>query len=105
MYNFLIAALIGLSAGIIDVVPMIIMKLDKTSCISAFTHYLVLGFIIPFIDFGINPIITGIIVSFITALPVMVIVYAKDKKAIIPITIFSIILGAAIGFAGDKFIG
>lgn len=105
MNNFLIAAVIGLTAGIIDVVPMIIMKLDKTSCISAFVHYLVLGFIIPFIYFGINPIITGIIVSFITALPVMVIVFSKDKKSIIPITIFSIILGAAIGFAGDKFIG
>ena len=39
MNNFLIAILIGLVAGIIDVVPMIIQKLDKGSCLSAFVHY------------------------------------------------------------------
>jgi hypothetical protein len=105
MNDFLIAVLIGLAAGLIDVTPMIIMKLEKVANISAFTHYFVLGLIIPFIEWGLNPWITGVIVSFVTALPVMIIVFPKDKKALIPMTIFSIILGAGIGLAGAKFIG
>lgn len=105
MNNILIAIIIGLVAGLIDVIPMIIMKLEKSANISAFVHYFVLGLIIPFVGWDMTPWLKGIIISFLTAIPVMVIVYPKDKKAIIPMIIFSLILGAGIGMAGAKFIG
>jgi hypothetical protein len=105
MNDFLIAIIIGLVAGLIDVAPMIIMKLDKVANISAFVHYFVLGLIIPFVSWDIAPWIKGIIISFLSALPVMIIVYPKDKKAIIPMIVFSLILGAGIGIAGAKLIG
>lgn len=104
MNNFLIAIVIGLVAGLIDVTPMIIMKLEKAANISAFVHYFVLGLIIPFVSWDITPWIKGIIISFLSALPVMIIVFPKDKKAIIPMIVFSVILGAGIGIAGAKFI-
>jgi len=105
MNNFLIAILIGLAAGIIDVVPMIIQKLDRESCLSAFVHYFALGMIIPFVNWDLAPWLSGICISLLTALPVMIIVYRKDKKAIVPMFIFSILLGAGIGLASAKFIG
>ncbi len=105
MNSILIAILIGLVAGLIDVTPMIIMKLEKVANISAFVHYFVLGLIIPFVSWDIAPWVKGIIISFLSVLPVMIIVYPKDKKAVIPMTIFAIILGAGIGLVGDKFIG
>ena len=43
MKNILIALIIGLSAAIIDVVPMIIQRIDKSACISAFLQWIVLG--------------------------------------------------------------
>ena len=48
--NFLLTLLIGIGAGVIDVLPMIKMKVDKYSCISAFVYYV----IVPFVIFGIN---------------------------------------------------
>ena len=105
MNNLLIALIIGLAAGLIDVIPMIIQKLDKTSCFSAFIHYFILGLIIPYVSWDLDPWFKGMIISLLMALPVMVIVYSKDKKAIIPMIIFAIILGAGIGIAGAKFIG
>jgi len=104
MNDLLIALLIGIVAGLIDVIPMIIQKLDKVSCYSAFVHYLVLGLIIPFVDWGIAPWVTGLLIAFLTAIPIMIIVYPKDKKALIPIFLFSLFLGAGIGLAGAKFI-
>ena len=104
MNNLLIALIIGLVAGTIDVIPMLIMKLDKISNLSAFFHYFALGIIISFVDFGISPVLTGIIVSILVAIPVMIIVFPKDKKALIPMTVFAIGLGAAIGWAGSRFI-
>lgn len=105
MNDILIAVLIGVVAGIIDVIPMILMKLDKVANLSAFTHYFVLGIIIPFVDWGLEPWMTGVIISFLSAIPVMIMSYPHDKKSLIPISVFSVILGAAIGFAGAKFIG
>ncbi len=105
MNSFFIAIIIGLVAATIDVIPMIIQKLDKRSNISAFIHYLALGLIIPFVNWDMAPWLKGIIIAFITAIPTMIIVSSEDKKAIIPMIIFSVILGAAIGIAGAKFIG
>ena len=105
MNNILITIIIGLAAALIDVIPMIIQKLDKVSCISAFIHYFMLGLIIPFVNWELTPWLKGMVISLMMALPVMVIVYSKDKKAIIPMIIFALILGAGIGIAGAKFIG
>lgn len=55
MNDFLIVIVIGLVAGLIDVTPMIMMKLDKAANISAFVHYFVLGLIIPFVSWDVTP--------------------------------------------------
>jgi len=104
MNNIVIALLIGLVAGLIDTIPMVIQKLDKRDTLSAFLHYLALGLIIPFVNWGIAPWLTGIIIAVLTSVPIMIIVYPRDKKAIVPMLVFSLILGAGIGMAGAKFI-
>ncbi len=104
MKTVLIALLIGLIAAIIDVVPMVIQKLDKRACISAGIHWIVLGFIIPFVEWPIVSWLTGSIIGLITALPVMILVSEKDKKALIPITVFSILLGAGVAQLGELFL-
>lgn len=104
MYNFLIAILIGFTAGLIDIVPMIIQKLDKRDIVSAFLHYFALGLIIPFVNWEIAAWLKGIVIALLTSIPIMTIVYPRDKKAIMPMLIFSLILGAGIGLAGAKFI-
>ncbi len=104
MKNILIAIIIGLVAGLVDVVPMIVQKLDKSSNISAFIHYFLLGLIIPFVNWDLVPWVKGIVIALLTSIPFMILVFPKDKKAIIPMFIFSIILGAGIGIAGAKFI-
>lgn len=105
MNDLLIAVIIGLVAGLIDVTPMIIMKLEKAANISAFVHYFVLGLIIPFVSWDMTPWLKGVTISFLSAIPVIIIIYSQNKKATIPMIVFSLILGAGIGIAGAKFIG
>ncbi len=104
MNKYLTAILIGLLAGVIDVILMLIRKLDKSSNYSAFLHYFALGLIIPFVDWNMIPWVKGVVIALMTSIPFMVLVYPKDKKAIIPMVVFSLILGAGIGIAGAKFI-
>lgn len=104
MSNLLIALVIGSVAATIDVVPMVVRKLDRISSISAFVHYLVLGLIIPFVEWNMAPWLKGLIIAELSAIPVMILVYQKDKRALLPIFIFAAFLGAGIGIAGAIFI-
>ena len=105
MNKILIALIIGIVAGIIDVVPMIIQKMDKYANLSAFSHWVVLGLIIPFVSWNISPWLKGLIIAEISAIPILLMVAPKDKKAIIPITIMSAILGIAVAITGKALIG
>ena len=99
--NFVLTLLIGIVAGVIDVLPMIKMKVDKYSCISAFVYYL----IVPFVIFGINWFsnlwwLRGGIVAILMAIPVIILVAKEDKKSPLAMTIMSIVLGSIIGVVG-----
>ena len=105
MNEIIIALVIGIVAGIIDVTPMIIQKMDKYANLSAFAHWVVLGLVIPFVSWNIAPWLKGLIIAELFAIPVLLMVATKDKKAVIPITVMSAVLGIAVGIAGNIFIG
>ena len=104
MNNILIALMIGIVAGAVDVAPMIMQKLDKTAVWSAFIHWVVLGLIIPFVNWDLQPWLKGLIIGEMTAIPIMIIVFPKDKKALIPMMVFSAILGVMVAISGTVFI-
>jgi len=104
MEHFLIALTIGVIAGIIDVIPMIMQKMDRFANLSAFFHWVALGLIIPFVSWDMQAWLKGLIIAEITAIPILFIVAPKDKKAILPITIMSAILGILVAIAGEMFI-
>lgn len=99
--NILLTLLIGVIAGVIDILPMLKMKVDKYSCISAFAYYV----IVPFVIYGINWFeniwwLKGGIVAILMALPVIILVAKEDKKSPIAMTVMSILLGSMIGVVG-----
>ena len=101
MKIFLLTLLIGIIAGTIDILPMVKMRLDKYALSSAFIFY----FIMPFIIFNINVLenfwwIKGGIITFVLALPTIIIASKEDKTSILPMAIMSIVLGTIIGLAG-----
>jgi len=51
-----------------------------------------------------QPWLKGLIIAELAALPIMILVFAKEPKSIIPIIIFSAVLGIAVGIAGARFV-
>ena len=101
MKNIIFTVLIGCIAGIIDILPMVKMKLDRYAIFSAFSFY----FIIPFIIFNIKFLeniwwLKGGLITLVLSIPTIIIISKADKKSILPITIMAIILGSLIGIAG-----
>ncbi|MHB8854821.1 MAG: hypothetical protein ACYC6P_15880 [Ignavibacteriaceae bacterium] len=103
MSKLLISLGIGIIAGIIDVIPMIIQKIDKYAIISAFVHWIVLGFIIFYIQIPVSSWLKGIIIAEVTALPIVILVLKSEPKSVIPILVMSAILGAIVGVTTAKF--
>ena len=105
MKTLLISMLIGLAAGVIDILPMLIQKMDKRSIASAFFQYFFVSIVIVNINLpGIAWWLQGGLVSLALAVPVIIIVSEKDKKAVPAIMTMSIILGTLISLAGHYFI-
>jgi hypothetical protein len=101
MDKLLLSVIIGLVAGIIDIIPMLIQKLDKRASISAFLQYFFVSIIIVNIDLPhIVWWLQGGLISVALALPVIVIVSTQDKKAVPIILTMAFILGTLIGIAG-----
>jgi hypothetical protein len=105
MERLLISLAIGVAAGVIDVTPMIIRKIDKYACVSAFVQWVVLGVIISYVQMPVAPWLKGIAVAVMSVLPILVHVSRDGRKSIIPILIFTIVLGAGVGFATSRLAG
>jgi hypothetical protein len=101
MNILLLSVIIGIVAGIIDIIPMIIQKLEKRASISAFLQYFFVSIIIVNIDLPhVVWWLQGGLISVALSLPVVVLVAAKDKKAVPIIITIAAILGTLIGVAG-----
>ena len=103
MKKIKLGILFGIVAGIIDVIPMIIQNLTWDANFSAFTLWVVAGFLIATIDLNTNPIFKGILISFLILLPTAILIGWKEPFSLIPIAIITTILGGLLGFSIHKF--
>jgi hypothetical protein len=107
MKTLMISMVIGFAAGIIDIIPMIINKLDKKAILSAFLQYFFVSIVILNINLpNIAWWLQGGIVSLCLALPIILIVSRNlnEKKAPPIMVAMSIILGTLISIAGHFII-
>lgn len=104
MMNFFIACLIGLIAGVIDILPMIKMKLDTYSITSAFLFYVILTFMIVYTQVaGLAWWLKGLMGP-ILALPTIILAAKEDKKSWMPMLVMSAVLGTVIATAAHFLI-
>ena len=103
MSKLIVSLIIGIIAGIVDVIPMIIQKMDKYANLSAFFHWVVVGVIISYIQMPLAPWLKGLVIAELLAISIMIIVAKEDKKSVIPIFAMSAILGILVGISTAKF--
>jgi hypothetical protein len=95
---------IGIIAGAIDVIPMIIKGLTWDANISAFSMWIIVGLITAMIDLNLNSIIKGILIAFLVLFPSAVLIGWKEPISLIPISVMTLILGGLQGFSIDKIL-
>lgn len=98
MNKIIIGILLGVIAGIIDLIPMILQNLSWDANLSAFSMWVVVGFLTSVTEIKINQIFKSILIAFLALLPTAILLAWKDPVTLIPITIMTIILGGLLGF-------
>ena len=97
MDHFTLALMTGAVAGALDIIPMIAQKLSFRSCLSAFLQYFFAG---PIVFYSNLPYLPwwadGMAVTLMMALPVVLILTGKDRKAAPVILLNALLLGFLI---------
>jgi len=94
--------LLGLAAGIIDMIPMIIRKISWDANLSALSFWIVVGFVIAISDFRLKGAVKGIVLSIVLLIPVGFLVGWQNPSDLFFMAGASIILGAILGYLIDK---
>ncbi len=94
---------LGILAGIIDVIPMIIQKLTWDANLLAFSLWVVSGFLISTSDIKIKGALKGMIISFLVLLPSAILIGWGEPLSLIPIFMMTLILGSGLGFFIDRY--
>jgi hypothetical protein len=94
--------LLGVLAGLIDIIPMIIQKLDWSANISAFIFWVVAGFVIATSNLNLKGALKGLVISSILMIPTALLIGLKEPLSLIPIYGMTLILGGALGFILEK---
>lgn len=94
--------LYGIIAGIIDVTPMLFQKLSWDANLSAFIHWLIVGFLISTSTLKIKGVFKGLSIAILVLLPIGVIVGFKEPRSLIPMGVMTLILGGFLGWIIEK---
>ena len=98
-----IGLLFGFAAGMIDIIPMLAQKLTWDANLSALAMWIAAGFFVAVADIKIKGPVKGILISFLILLPCAILIGWHGPVALIPIAAMTLVLGALLGFAVDKF--
>ena len=93
----------GVIAGVIDVIPMLIQKLTWDANLSAFSLWVVSGYLIAVTPLKLKASVKGIFISFLVLLPSAFLIGWREPVSLFPIIIMTSVLGSALGYMIDKY--
>ena len=103
MNNITIGVIFGIFAGIIDISPMLAMKLPWTANISAFSMWVIIGFFIAASSLKINSILKGILIACLVLFPNAILIGQNNPTDLIPVVSMTLILGSLLGLLINKY--
>ncbi len=96
--------MLGLCAAIVDVALTYKYESNKYVLGGIAFHWFAVGLLMPFIELGSNVWLKGSVVGFLLAVPFMIMEIPKDIKAVIPMVIFSPVMGMALAYFVGVFV-
>ena len=93
---------LGIVAGVVDVIPMVLQNLTWDANLSAFVHWVVAGFMIATSNLKLSPVVKGLVISVLLLLPTAILVGWTEPMSLVPIGIMTLILGSSLGYLIER---
>ncbi len=101
--KIIVGVLLGAVAGVLDVVPMVVQDMPWDANLSAFSHWVIVGFFIAAVHIHLPAVIKGILVAVLALVPVAFMVWWHDPSSILPMSISTVVLGGLLGLFVEKY--
>jgi hypothetical protein len=104
MKNNMIAMLIGLLVGLIDLIPLVLVGAPLLNMLSIVTFWIITAVFIANITFFKNALINGLMISIMNMLPLVMVIYTINPKDFLPMLSMAVLLGPLAGYLNKRFI-
>ena len=98
----LMGIILGGAAGIIDVIPMTLYNFPIETKVSAFSLWIISGFLIAVVSIPISGAPKGLLVSVLVFIPSAILIGAKDPLLLMPMAAMALLLGSFPGYMIDR---
>ena len=95
----------GVVVGIVDVVPMLLMKLTWDANISAFTMWVVISYLLYCNNQKYNQLIKSMVIAFLVLTPNAILIGWNNPINLVPVIIMTLLLSLLMGFISGKING
>jgi hypothetical protein len=102
MRNALVIVIVGLAAGLLDLIPLVMVNAPLLNMVAIMVFWLVAVFFMAKVTLFRNPLLNGLTVAILIMLPVVMTVYTVNPKDFIPMLSMAVILGPLSGFAVSR---
>ncbi len=102
MKKTILGIMLGVFAGIIDIIPMLIKRLSWDANLSAFSLWIISGFLIASSNLRISGWLKGILISFLVLIPCAFIIGWKEPVSLLSIAVITLILGGVLGYLIER---
>ena len=103
MKKIVIGIGLGTLAGVIDVIPILFRELPFQANLSAFSMWIVIGFLTAVTALHMHTILKGILISLLVLLPNTFVIGWDNPASLIPHLIITLLLGGLLGYFFWKF--
>ncbi len=93
----------GAIFGIVDIIPMLIIKMTWDTLLSAFVMCVIGGFLIATSNLKLSHTLKGIVIFFLIAVPMIIVVGASAPKEMIPMIFTNLVIGSLLGYFIGRF--
>jgi hypothetical protein len=98
------ALLLGIAAGIIDVIPLVFQGQNWQVSIATLLRWVAMGIIITYARMPLNGWASGLVIALFTGVPFAILASETAPSAVVPLLSSSVLLGGLLGLAADKLI-
>lgn len=99
----IIAIIIGLAAGLIDLIPLVMVRVPLLNMISILLFWIITSYFVAHVTLLKNALLNGLVLSTLNMLPLVAIIYTINPKDFLPMLSMALILGPLVGYLNGRF--